>query len=564
MEIVRGSALRLGSGQVRAAALRRGSALRQGSGQVQGQWLMPDAQARWLGAGVAYYTPQMVETVLRNAMAGDLVSQWEMFDLMETTWPRLSKNLNQLKDAVVAQEFEVQPWAPRGEEPSEEAVARAKVVEEALWGMHPRVERDENDFEDSIRDLLDARGKGVSVLEVDWEAKQSARGGGLMGPRCTRWVHPSNYGYPTSGSGLMLRVGGQWREWPNHKFVIGVCKNKTGHPLGSAMLHVLAWWWAAINFTSEWFLNLAQVFGQPVRWATYDPNMTATDQAKLRLMMQNMGSAAWGMFPEGTTLEMKEALKSATDNPQKVLLDTADLVCDLMVLRQTLASDVKDGAGSRALGEVHERTLGGVELACAKWGCKALQPLVRSIVMLNFGDDRECPFLRPPGEAEETPAALGEVLAKVALAGLEPADEAIPELSERLGFEVQRKSGAPFEPFDRLRAGTDGQGRTGTEEEAGSVEQGAGIGEVAEVKARAAGGKRKADPVDGVAARRAKVLGEAYRGVMAPFREIVLASASPEEALQKLTAAYADWKPERLVAELESALQLCAAASDED
>lgn len=67
------------------------------------------------------------------------------------------------------------------------------------------------------------------------------------------------------------------------------------------------------------------------------------------------------------------------------------------------------------------------------------------------------------------------------------------------------------------------------------------------------------DPIDQVAAARAAALGEAYRGAMAPFRQIILSSSSREECLRRLRQAYADWQPERLAAELETALQICAA-----
>jgi phage gp29-like protein len=412
-------------------------------------FIVPAMQARWLNAGVSYYTPQRVQQMWQSAAAGDLVSEWEMFDLMETTWPELSQCLNELKDSVVATEFEVVPFKLRNSEPTAEAVRRAQLVEELLWTMTPTVTANENDMEDTLRDLLDARAKGLSVLEIDW-AERMTSAGPALGPRATRWVHPSWYGYDRDYAELLLRIAPQtyglatWPEpatgtlapFPPDKFIIGICKNKTGHPLGAATLHVLGFWWSAFNFTSDAFFDLAQIFGQPIRWANYDPGMGGTDKAKLQAMLEGMGRSAWGMFPEGVTFELKEAMKSATDNPQKVLLDTANKICRLLILRQTLTSDVGD-SGSRALGDVHQQTKAGVELACAKWACKSMQQLVRSICVLNFGDDSECPWLKPK-DAQEEPKSIAEVLAIVKRAGLEPADDELPEIGERLGFDVQR------------------------------------------------------------------------------------------------------------------------------
>lgn len=542
-------------------ALVRAAAPKPAAGGMP--WLVPNAASRWMAAGVAWYTPQQVEYVFRNALGGDLVSQWEMFDLMESTWPELSQCLNELKDSVANMRFEVVPWSLRNEEATPEAERRAKLVDEVLWTLYPRPDADENDLQDTMRDLLDARGKGISVLEIDWETRRTSVGPALA-PRATRWVHPSWYGYENAGSRLMLRTSasnfntlagfnpqpGAFVPFPDHKFIIGICKNKTGHPLGSALLHVLGFWWAAFNFTADAFFDLAQVFGQPIRWATYDPGMAADDKAKLKTMLEDMGRMSWGMFPEGVQMELKEAMKSASDNPQKVLLDTANKICRLTILRQTLTSDV-GSSGSRALGDVHERTEAGVTMACSQWTCKTLQQLIRAICILNFGDDREMPWLKPCDEDAE-PKDVADVLNVVKQAGLEPTDDELAEIGERLGFEVQRV--APPAPSPGFGAFPDNRGpaipMTATRAPDGSITFFSAGSDTPTLR----------NDVDKIAAARATALGSAYRGAMAPFRAIILASSTREECLAKLSAAYADWSPERLNSELESALQLCAAA----
>ena len=61
----------------------------------------PEARQAWLGSNLTTYTPQYIEQILRSALGGSLQEQWILFGLMEDTWPRLSKNLNKLKRAVV-------------------------------------------------------------------------------------------------------------------------------------------------------------------------------------------------------------------------------------------------------------------------------------------------------------------------------------------------------------------------------------------------------------------------------------------------------------------------------
>lgn len=67
------------------------------------------------------------------------------------------------------------------------------------------------------------------------------------------------------------------------------------------------------------------------------------------------------------------------------------------------------------------------------------------------------------------------------------------------------------------------------------------------------------DPAAVIAARRRKALGEVYSGAMAPFREAIIQSTSPEDALRRLQDQYKTWSPSRLMAEIEAALQVCAA-----
>lgn len=510
-------------------------------------FIAPQAQPRWMGPGVAFYTPARVEQIFRQALGGDLQSQWEMFDLMEATAPRLAKNLNQLKDDVISAGLKMKPFAVDGAKPSEEAKRRARIVDEIMRSMPGDAKKDENDFEDTQRDLMDARGKGHSVLETSWDYREISTGVAYA-PHGTRYVHPAWYGYERGAGDGILRLKSQqfaeytagvssgptaWMDFPDHKFVVGICKNKSGHPLGSALLHTLGFWWAAANCSGEWFLNLAQIFGQPFRWATYDPNMTPGDQASLARWLANMGSQAYAMFPAGTQLELKESIKNSGDAPQMVLINYFDKLCDMVILRQTLTSDVSEGGGNRALGEVHERGLGKVELAVSSWLCKTLQQLVNSICLLNFGDLKECPSLAPPIDDEEDPGELATMIQTLSQGGLEPTDAALPDLSTRLGFEIQRK----VEPSpDNTPAPK------------------------AELKAKAAI-PAAGDQVDEIAARHAPAVAEKMRANFAPVIQIIRDSKSPAECDARIKAYFADWRPAQLVSAIEPALQECAAAA---
>lgn len=375
--------------------------------------IRPEAAMRWMLPSLASLTPAYIEAILRGAIAGNHVQQWELFNLMEDTWPRLQKNLGELKDDAVAYNWKLEAYAEEDTPPTDSALERKKLVSAALFGMRPRRDFDENSFAGTVFDILDAWAKGVAVLEVEWEYRDTPALGQIIAPRTTFWVHPTNYAWSPDGqiglvageqlrSGFLSQIGSTAIEpFPEHKFLVALCKSRSGHPMAGALLRPLAFWWAASNFSQEWFLNFAQIFGLPIRWANYDPNIPGLLE-NVADMLEAMGSAAWGAFPAGTTLEIKEPMKAGTDNPQVALIDRADKNCDLLILRQTLTSDVQD-SGSRALGEVHESSREREVYGCATFAADVLGQLIESILLLNYGDTEECPKLCPePKQAEDT------------------------------------------------------------------------------------------------------------------------------------------------------------------
>lgn len=388
--------------------------------------IRPEAAPRWRSARVSQFTPQYVEWTLANALAGDLVAQWEMFDLMEETWPRLAKNLGEIKRQVAAMKWSVQAWSEEDAAPPAEAEERARLVSHVIWRMRPDAARGERDFGGVVYDLLDAWGKGVSLVELIWEERKVPGLGSKAVLRAGEWVHPNNYGVAEDGSiGLrldpeqgMVHRGSAVRELPPYKFLVGIARAKSSHFIGAALLRPLAWWWAAANFAAEWMLNYAQVFGVPLRWANYPEGAGDALINKIGDMLTNLGSAGWAAFPEGTSLNLHEGTKTAGSSPQEGILDRADKQCDLLVLGQTLTTDAAD-RGTQALGTVHERVRGDVIQSAADWVAGVMtQQLVPMILELNYGDTEWAPELEAEPVREEDWKGMAERDAILLAAGV--------------------------------------------------------------------------------------------------------------------------------------------------
>lgn len=386
------------------------------------QILRPAAFGRWILPQLSAITPTYIQSVLRGAFGGSHIEQWQLFDLMEDTWPRLSKNLNEVKRAVMGMNWDgsLTPWSEEDMPASASAQERAKLVANAIWRMSPDPAADENAFEQTVYDILDAWGKGFSVLEVLWHIRNTVNMGDISAPRATIWVRPDAYAWTGDGRlglnpnalvsddqrrrGYSLTSTTYARpdevlEFPEDKFLIAIHKTRTGHPIAGGLLRPLAWWWCAANFSADWLMNYAQIFGLPFRWASYAGGTSDETVGKICALLENMGSAAWAAFPEGTNLELRETAKGGGNTPQADLIERADKNCDLLILGQTLTSDtggMGSGSGSLALGKVHQGVKAEIIQQAADFAASVInRQLIPAILRQNYGDDSECPEFRP-------------------------------------------------------------------------------------------------------------------------------------------------------------------------
>ena len=289
------------------------------------------------------------------------------------------------------------------------AKERADTVEAGLGNWRPRPGTLELSFEDTLYNALDSYGKGLAVLESTWQRIDE----GLL-PRCSHMLHVTRYGWNNEGNelGLLYQGSGEtnaaWQPFPPDKFLIGVWQARSGVPGQTALLRCLAPYWCGITFGWEWLLNNAQIFGVPLRWATYDSNR-ADLLPKLTEMLANLGSAGWAAFPEGTTMEFKEAVSRATDNPQVMIQTYADKTCDLVILGQEASGESKAAGLGNGASDLHGAVRADRLQDAAQWCADLLNyQLVPSILRLNYGDESEPPTIVPDLAGEQDPKAKAE------------------------------------------------------------------------------------------------------------------------------------------------------------
>lgn len=380
--------------------------------------LRGQAQFRWLGPQLAAITPQYIEATLTGAMAGAHVQQWSLFDLMLKTWPELLACYTELTQGVLRKKLIFEAYCEEDEKPTPSADERMKVVSTALNRMEPDPTRDDQALEGTLKDILDGWFRGMAVSEIVWQTIDDPQVGTIAAPKSTYSVDTTNYAFSNEGvlglrSDKSKNAMGIWPysttsvqpipsdlvPFPPNKFLIALHKVSAGGVVAGALLRPLAWWWCAANFSSDWLLNLAQVFGLPFRWANYDTNAPQATIDAICTMLQNMGSAGWAAFPVGTTLEMINASgqQGSDHSPQGELLDRADRYARLLILGQTMTGThgTTGKGGGQAFGEVEADVKADRIDAAGKFACEVInQQFVKFILTLNYGDTDEAPKCR--------------------------------------------------------------------------------------------------------------------------------------------------------------------------
>lgn len=106
------------------------------------------------------------------------------------------------------------------------------------------------------------------------------------------------------------------------------------------------------NMCAFWDM-FGEIFGMPMRVAT-TTSRSEQEQAKVEKMLQNMGAAAWALFPEGTTVEMKESTRGDAYNvyDRRIERCNSEISKGLLTVTMTM-----DNGSSHSQSEVHERML---------------------------------------------------------------------------------------------------------------------------------------------------------------------------------------------------------------
>lgn len=338
-------------------------------------------------------TPQRLASIFREADAGDVYRQMELFEEMEEKDPHLFSQLQTRKNAVTGLDYEIISFS---DDDNDKAIA--EFVTDQINGIE--------NFEDVEMDLLDAIGKGFAVSEIIWDYQGGKTTvADIRSRRQKRFFWDSlddSFKVMTKDfpSGIIV---------PENKFIVHRYKARSGHPSRAGVLRVVAWMYLFKNYDVKDWVSFCEVFGMPLRLGKYAQGASEEDKQALMDALVKIGTDAAGIIPDGTEIDFHEANKSTSIDVYERLARYCDEQMSKAILGQTLTSD--SGGGSFAQSKTHNEVRHDLTVA----DCKALastlrRDLIRPLVLFNFGDDSRLPSIRYDCKEAENLKDTAEVL----------------------------------------------------------------------------------------------------------------------------------------------------------
>ena len=348
-------------------------------------------------------TPVRLAEIFKEADAGDVLRQAELFEEMEEKDPHLFSQLQTRKNAVTGLDYEVIPFD--SDDPRDKEIA--EFVEAQIGGIEG--------FEDVMLDLLDAIGKGFAVSEIMWSYDE---GHVVVGDIRSR--HQKRFFWDTVDDSFKVRTqdAPEGILLPKNKFIVHKYKARSGHPSRAGVLRVVSWMYLFKNYTLKDWVAFCEVFGMPLRLGKYAPGASDSDKAALMRALIQIGSDAAGIIPDGTSIDFITTEKTSSSDLYERLARYCDEQISKAILGQTLTSD--SGGGSYAQSKTHNDVRHDLTVA----DCKALastlrRDLIRPLCIFNFGEDKRIPYIRFDCEESEdltqTATILGTLIEKVGL-----------------------------------------------------------------------------------------------------------------------------------------------------
>ncbi|SIP95933.1 DUF935 domain-containing protein [Bosea sp. TND4EK4] len=359
-------------------------------------------------------TPSRLASIHRAAATGNALAWLELAEDIEERDPHYMSVLGTRRRAIAQLPINVEAAS----DDTEHVRHKDFLVEWLKEGV----------LELALFDMLDAIGKGFSVMETDWESTPEA-----VLPRCFDYRPQRWFDFDlTDGETVVLAEGVTREPLSPHKFIVHRHKAKSGLTIRSGLARVASWSWMYKAFTSKDWAIFTQNYGMPTRVGKFDRAASDADKEVLWRAVANIAGDCAAIIPKEMEIEFV-SVEKGTGTPGQLYerrADWLDRQISKLVLGQTTTTDAV--SGGHAVAQEHRLVQEDLERADAKLLSASLtRQLVPLIIALNFGPQAKYPRLNI-GRPDEVP--LNDVVNAVEKLGRLGLRVEASELRDRLGF----------------------------------------------------------------------------------------------------------------------------------
>ena len=260
-----------------------------------------------------------------SAAEGDLDAYLVLAEEMEEKDPHYASVLGVRKRAVSG----VTPIV----EPASEDAKDTKIADAVRDNI-----AEHDGFPDLVEDMLDALGKGFSVVEIDW--KKTAR---VWTPQEFIFRDPRFFKFDRD-TGREIRliderdiVDGIALE--PFKFIRHKAKIKSGIAARGGLARLVAFSWICKAYDTKDWMSFVETYGLPLRLGRYGPEATKSDVEKLFMAVANIGTDAAAVLPRSMSIDFEEISSGTGNEVFENLARWVDEQVSKAVLGQTMTSD---------------------------------------------------------------------------------------------------------------------------------------------------------------------------------------------------------------------------------
>ncbi len=344
-------------------------------------------------------TPSRLVNILRAADTGDLAPAMSLFEEMEEKDPHVQSVANTRRLALTGLEWQITP-----DSSSTASLSLAQAAADHCRAVLNRIDN----FDEALQHLSLATGRNISVAEIVWDIREGSLTPVQLAPVDFNRLTLDDFDRPRI---LTPEDSTNGIELPPNKFIVHTPHSVTGHPQRGGLLRCTALTYLAKNLALKDWMIFSEIFGMPIRVATYQPGASAEEKRELLAMLETLGSNAIGIFSKAVELQLIDAKQNAGASPYERLIDFLNRETSKAWLGQTLTTDISGQRGSLTASQVHEQVRNDILKDDArKEGRTIRRDLLTPIVRFEFGDDAPIPHFQRKFRQTNSTVELAEML----------------------------------------------------------------------------------------------------------------------------------------------------------